>query len=126
MAWPGSPCVYYGDEIGLEGGPDPDCRRCFDWNPAHWQQALLAHYQAAIRRRHSRAELRRGAFVELAAEGDLYAFARFDASAATLVAVNRGAQPATLRPAWPALPNGVVLPAALAVPARGSAAWCSA
>ena len=22
---------YYGDEIGIEGGYDPDCRRCFDW-----------------------------------------------------------------------------------------------
>lgn len=125
MAWPGSPCVYYGDEIGLEGGPDPDCRRCFDWNPAHWNQALFAHYQAEIARRQARAELRRGAFVELAAEGDLYAFARFDAGAATVVAVNRGSDAATLRPALPTLPNGVALPGTLAVPARGSNVWCS-
>ena len=25
----GVPCVYYGDEVGLEGGDDPDCRRTF-------------------------------------------------------------------------------------------------
>ena len=28
----GSPCIYYGTEIGMEGGFDPDCRRCMPWN----------------------------------------------------------------------------------------------
>ena len=28
---PGAPCVYYGDEIGMEGGKDPDNRRTFPW-----------------------------------------------------------------------------------------------
>ena len=28
---PGSPCIFYGTEIGLEGGHDPDCRRCMPW-----------------------------------------------------------------------------------------------
>ena len=28
---PGSPCIYYGTEIALEGGYDPDCRRCMPW-----------------------------------------------------------------------------------------------
>ncbi len=36
--YPGIPCVYYGDEIGTEGGFDPDCRRCFDWEEDHWDQ----------------------------------------------------------------------------------------
>ena len=29
---PGAPCIYYGDEIGMEGGKDPDNRRTFPWN----------------------------------------------------------------------------------------------
>ncbi len=29
---PGSACIYYGTEIALEGGFDPDCRRCMPWN----------------------------------------------------------------------------------------------
>ncbi len=29
--WIGTPMLYYGDEIMLEGGPDPDNRRCMDW-----------------------------------------------------------------------------------------------
>lgn len=28
---PGSPCIFYGTEIGMEGGHDPDCRRCMPW-----------------------------------------------------------------------------------------------
>ena len=29
---PGSPCIYYGTEIAIEGGADPDCRRCMPWD----------------------------------------------------------------------------------------------
>jgi len=41
MTYPGAPCVYYGNEIGMEGGIDPDCRRSFPWDerrgtPACW------------------------------------------------------------------------------------------
>ncbi|MBP3521400.1 MAG: glycoside hydrolase family 13 protein [Oscillospiraceae bacterium] len=36
--YPGIPCVYYGDEIGTEGGYDPGCRRCFDWDETHWDK----------------------------------------------------------------------------------------
>lgn len=28
---PGSPCIYYGTEVALEGEHDPDCRRCMPW-----------------------------------------------------------------------------------------------
>ena len=31
MTMPGSPCIYYGTEIGLEGGHDPDCRKTMPW-----------------------------------------------------------------------------------------------
>ena len=30
-ALPGSPTIYYGDEAGLTGCPDPFCRRPFPW-----------------------------------------------------------------------------------------------
>lgn len=29
----GVPSIYYGDEVGLSGGNDPDCRRCFPGIP---------------------------------------------------------------------------------------------
>ena len=31
MTLPGTPCLYYGTELMLEGGHDPDCRRCMPW-----------------------------------------------------------------------------------------------
>ena len=124
MTYPGTPCIYYGDEIGLAGGQDPDCRRCFEWERSRWNRPLFAHYREAVHRRHARAELRRGAFVRLHAEGDGYAFARFTAQALSIVAVNRGTDPLDLALDLRALPLG---PAQLTlrVPARGSTVWCS-
>lgn len=29
---PGSPCIFYGTEIAMPGGHDPDCRRCMPWD----------------------------------------------------------------------------------------------
>ncbi len=41
MFFPGTPCMYYGTEIAMEGGYDPDCRRCFDWDKSHWDMDLM-------------------------------------------------------------------------------------
>ncbi len=38
VMYPGAPCIYYGTEILMEGGYDPDCRRCFDWDESHWNK----------------------------------------------------------------------------------------
>lgn len=32
--FPGAPCIFYGTEILIWGGYDPDCRRCMDWDKA--------------------------------------------------------------------------------------------
>lgn len=37
---PGSVCFFYGTEIGLEGGHDPDCRRCMPWEDMETEQAV--------------------------------------------------------------------------------------
>ena len=57
---PGAPCVYYGDEIGLEGGNDPDCRRAFPWDEAGWDAVGLAWTRAGLRARHAPGPPRRG------------------------------------------------------------------
>ena len=41
---PGSPCIYYGTEIAMEGGHDPDCRRCMPW-----EELDSSEYAARIR-----------------------------------------------------------------------------
>ena len=40
---PGVPCIYYGDENGMEGHIDPFCRRCFDWE--NLNKDLIAFYK---------------------------------------------------------------------------------
>lgn len=34
MTMPGVPCIYYGDEVGMQGFGDPFCRRCYPWEGA--------------------------------------------------------------------------------------------
>ena len=42
---PGAPCIYYGDEIGMLGGKDPDNRRSFPWDKfAEMQKAPVYDY----------------------------------------------------------------------------------
>jgi alpha-glucosidase len=90
MTYIGVPCVYYGDEIGLEGEGDPDCRRCFPWDTAAWDHNLRAHYQRLIALRKTQPALQRGALIDLYAEGDLLAFARLLEGEILLTVLNRG------------------------------------
>jgi glycosidase len=41
LLFPGAPCLYYGTEICMEGGYDPDSRRCFDWQREHWDAYVM-------------------------------------------------------------------------------------
>lgn len=52
----GSPCIYYGDEIGMVGGPDPDNRRPMLWQAAQQDQDLLVFMQLLIQFRKTYAQ----------------------------------------------------------------------
>ena len=47
----GMPCIYYGTEIGMIGGYDPDSRRTFDWNENHWDKDLFQTIKELIQLR---------------------------------------------------------------------------
>ena len=57
---PGVPAIYYGDEVGMEGGRDPDCRRAFPWDEKQWQSGLREHLRQLIQIRKAYPALRRG------------------------------------------------------------------
>jgi cyclomaltodextrinase / maltogenic alpha-amylase / neopullulanase len=44
----GVPCIYYGTEICLEGGYDPDNRRCFDWEESHWDISYMEIFKKLL------------------------------------------------------------------------------
>ena len=111
LTLPGLPVLYYGDELGLAGGRDPDNRRVMPdlslLNPS--QVDLLNQVQALAQLRRCLPALRSGTRQTLLTERDVYAFVR-DAGDAepAVVVVSRDADPATVqlpagstpRPGW--------------------------
>jgi alpha-glucosidase len=90
FTFPGVPSIYYGDEIGLAGGRDPDSRRPMLWDPAQWNQAIREHYRKLIGLRRGSAALKRGGFQILHAAGQTIAYQR-EAPGERLVVVARRA-----------------------------------
>ncbi len=96
----GVPCVYYGDEIGLEGREDPDCRRTFPWDESLWNHDLREYYHGLIQLRKSEKVLQEGAFLTLFAEDDVYAYARVLEDEAIITVLNRGSECTIELPLW--------------------------
>ena len=90
---PGVPFVYYGEEIGMDGGHDPDCRRPMIWDERRWDKDTQTFYKKLIEIRQSHAALRRGALTVL--EADALVFLRHTdrINETALVAINSSAQP---------------------------------
>lgn len=76
MTYPGAPCIYYGDEIGMRGRKDPDNRRAFPCDESEWDTELRDYFKRCIALRHAHPALRRGDYTRLHAENGVYAFGR--------------------------------------------------
>ena len=68
----GMPCIYYGTEIGMSGGYDPDSRRTFDWNENHWDKDLFQTIKELIRLRKEKIKGKLRMFTE----GELFVIER--------------------------------------------------
>ena len=91
MVLPGPPCVYYGTEVGMTGGHDPDCRRAFPWHDeSSWDRGLLDFTRRAIALRKAHPALRRGRFETLYAHEDVVIFGRRVDGDAVVIAFNAG------------------------------------
>lgn len=89
---PGVPCVYYGDEAGMEGFEDPFNRRCYPWGAA--DREVLRHYRKLGRIRTAEQDaLAEGVYRNLVASDGVFAFRRSGKNSELTVIVNAGAQP---------------------------------
>ena len=93
---PGVPCLYYGDEAGMEGYRDPFNRGCYPWGSE--DQELLSWYrQLGQLRAREKGILAQGTYRTIKAEGNLLAFERFVLTDTTrdslLLVVNRSHRP---------------------------------
>ena len=105
----GIPMIYYGDEIAMPGGNDPDNRRDF---PGGWredprnaferhgrrpaEQAVFDHVRRLTHLRARLAPLRCGSMQQLAAGARSYAYARVTGTSTVLVAFNTGNEKSSL------------------------------
>ncbi|AIQ63272.1 cyclomaltodextrinase [Paenibacillus stellifer] len=94
----GTPCIYYGDEVGLDGGEDPGCRKCMEWDPNKQDRDLLAFYRKLIDIRKSHPALRTGTltFLDAGNSGKLAYERRLDGES-VIVLFNREDSGVTFR-----------------------------
>ena len=76
MTIPGAPLVYYGDEVGMLGDNDPDCRRPMLWSPDDWHSQVLDSHRRLITLRREHQACRYGEIESLVTFNGTYAYRR--------------------------------------------------
>ena len=87
---PGAPCLYYGDEVGLTGGMDPQCRGAFPWDSSRWEPGLHETVRALFRLRQAEPVLRDGPLSIVGATETAVAYERGLGAARFVIVVNPG------------------------------------
>ena len=99
MTWPGSPAIYYGDEVGQVGWTDPDSRRTFPWGMEEWE--VYDMHKSAIALRKQLRCLRMGSVVPLDSGKGYIVYGRFNADDCAIIAINAGDKEVKLGiPVW--------------------------
>jgi glycosidase len=91
---PGFPCVYYGDEAGMEGGADPFNRVCYPWGGE--DRELLDWYRKLSRIRKSLSAFKEGQYHTHCALGEIFSFTRGTGDETVLIAANVSGDPGTV------------------------------
>ena len=105
MAWMlmftyvGMPCIYYGDEIGMSGKGDPDCRRTFEWDNNKWNSDLREFVKKLIQIRKKRKSLQYGR-IKIYTEDEVFYLYREHREEKTLMVLNLTQKTIALERGW--------------------------
>ena len=84
----GVPYIYYGDEIGLDGSDDPQCRKCMIWDTKNQNLELLNHYKTMIYLRKSNKALIYGDYSTVYCKNNVLVFERNYQGKTLVIAIN--------------------------------------
>ena len=104
MTYPGAPAIFYGDEVGVTGGPDPMNRGTYPWadRGGHPDTALLADVRRLTRLRARLPVLRHGTLLApLHVDANVVVLARRDGAAWAITATSNADEARTLSVALP-------------------------
>ncbi|MFX1284088.1 MAG: maltodextrin glucosidase [Promethearchaeota archaeon] len=106
----GVPSIYYGDEVGLEGEQDPDCRRCMIWDNDKWNKDILVNYKRLIKIRRNSKALQEGSIKTLYCDQKIYCYSRFIEDEIIIAVFNNSNRAKEVKiPVWKiGLVNGLV------------------
>ena len=90
MTLPGMPMIYYGDEVGMQGGKDPDCRRGMLWDENRQNGEIFDYYKKWIKIHKKYSSLKNGEFKTIYVNDDanVYIFKRFNENEELYIAFN--------------------------------------
>lgn len=97
FSYTGAPNIYYGGEIGLEGGPDPDCRRAMSWDLAEVETPFSVFMRKLIALRKKLPALRSANYEWLKADArtPVVAFRKVDGKESVVILANVSAEEQT-------------------------------
>lgn len=97
LTFQGAPCIYYGDEIGLDGEYDPLNRKCMEWDPAKQNKELFTFFKHMIELRKTHSALRGNGlkFLTNREQPKLLAYERWDQQDHFLIVMNVAATPSS-------------------------------
>lgn len=84
----GVPCIYYGDEIGMEGNKDPFNRRCFDFSKRNEELYLWYKYLSEFRKESE--VFKEGKFTNISRYKGVFTFTRTSENSSVTIAINCG------------------------------------
>ncbi|OAA31004.1 alpha-amylase [Kosmotoga arenicorallina S304] len=90
MTFIGSPVIYYGDEVGMMGGKDPDNRRPMPWKKELWNEDIFNYYKKLISIRKGHPALKNGDYRVISAFNSLLVYKRELGDDILLIIANPG------------------------------------